>query len=84
MRYARPDPVTGIRPHALWHKHVHNVDLDPMQVLKMQEMDAQSVASKYRLKKAVIAAVSLALFAVAAVFAVVKLGFSMQTRQGRR
>lgn len=39
MRYARPDPDTGIRPHALWHKHVHNVDLDPMQVLKMQEMD---------------------------------------------
>ena len=39
MRFARPDPVTGIRPHALWHKHVHNVDLDPMQVLKMQEMD---------------------------------------------
>lgn len=39
MRYARPDPVTGIRPHALWHKHVHNVDLDPMQVLKMQQMD---------------------------------------------
>ena len=39
MRYARPDPVTGIRPHALWHKHVHNVDLDPMQVLKCIEMD---------------------------------------------
>lgn len=39
MLYARPDPVTGIKPHALWHKHVHNVDLDPMQVLKMQEMD---------------------------------------------
>lgn len=39
MRYARPDPVTGISPHALWHKHVHNVDLDPMQVLKMQQMD---------------------------------------------
>ncbi|OAM32854.1 hypothetical protein A7P96_01400 [Eikenella sp. NML03-A-027] len=39
MRYARPDPVTGIKPHALWHKHVHNVGLDPMQVLKMQEMD---------------------------------------------
>ena len=39
MRYARPDPVTGIRPHALWHKHVHHVDLDPMQVLKMQQMD---------------------------------------------
>lgn len=39
MLYARPDPVTDIKPHALWHKHVHNVDLDPMQVLKMQEMD---------------------------------------------
>lgn len=39
MRYAMPDQVTGIKPHALWHKHVHNVDLDPMQVLKMQEMD---------------------------------------------
>ncbi|WP_230368794.1 hypothetical protein [Paludibacterium denitrificans] len=39
MRYARPDPMTGIKPHALWAKHVHNVDLDPMQVLKMQEMD---------------------------------------------
>ncbi|WP_024303310.1 hypothetical protein [Pseudogulbenkiania sp. MAI-1] len=39
MRYARPDPVTGIKPHALWAKHVHNVDLDAMQVLKMQEMD---------------------------------------------
>ena len=25
--------------HALWHKHVHNVDLDPMQVLKCMEMD---------------------------------------------
>jgi hypothetical protein len=25
--------------HALWHKHVHNVDLDPMQVLKCIEMD---------------------------------------------
>lgn len=25
--------------HALWHKHVHNVELDPMQVLKMVEMD---------------------------------------------
>ncbi len=39
MRYAKPDPETGVRPHALWHKHVHNVDLDPMQCLKMQEMD---------------------------------------------
>jgi hypothetical protein len=25
--------------HALWHKHVHNVELDPMQILKMCEMD---------------------------------------------
>jgi hypothetical protein len=25
--------------HAAWHKHVHNVDLDPMQVLKMIQMD---------------------------------------------
>lgn len=25
--------------HALWHKHVHGVTLDPMQVLKMLEMD---------------------------------------------
>lgn len=25
--------------HASWHKHVHNVDLDPVQVLKMIEMD---------------------------------------------
>lgn len=39
MRYARPDPETGLRPHAIWHKHVHNVTLDPVQVLKMIEMD---------------------------------------------
>ena len=26
--------------HALWHKHVHNVELDPVQVLKCLEMDA--------------------------------------------
>lgn len=25
--------------HGLWHKHVHNVELDPAQVLKMIEMD---------------------------------------------
>lgn len=25
--------------HALWHKHVHNVELDAVQVLKMIEMD---------------------------------------------
>jgi hypothetical protein len=39
MRFAVPDAETGIKPHALWHKHVHNVELDPMQVLKMHEMD---------------------------------------------
>lgn len=39
MQFAHPDPVTGLRPHALWHKHVHNVELDPVQVLKMIEMD---------------------------------------------
>jgi hypothetical protein len=39
LRFADPDPRSGIRPHALWHKYVHNVELDPMQVLKMQEMD---------------------------------------------
>lgn len=40
MRYAGVDPATGLRPHALWHKHVHNVELDPVQCLKMVEMDA--------------------------------------------
>lgn len=25
--------------HAAWHKHLHDVDLDPVQVLKMTEMD---------------------------------------------
>ncbi|MGL5182755.1 hypothetical protein [Herbaspirillum huttiense] len=25
--------------HALWHKHVHGVDLDPVQILKQIEMD---------------------------------------------
>lgn len=39
MKFARPDPETGLRPHALWHKFVHNVTLDPVQVLKMVEMD---------------------------------------------
>lgn len=42
MRFAKPDPVSGIRPHALWHKHVHNANLDPMQVLRMIEMDQHS------------------------------------------
>ncbi len=32
MRFAVPDPDTGIRPHALWHKHIHNVELDPMHI----------------------------------------------------
>ena len=31
MRYAHD--------HALWHKHIHNVELDSMQVLKMLAMD---------------------------------------------
>ncbi|WFC43188.1 hypothetical protein [Pseudoxanthomonas sp. SE1] len=31
MRYAHD--------HALWHKHIHNVTLDPVQVLKCIEMD---------------------------------------------
>ncbi len=31
MRYAHD--------HALWHKHIHNVNLDPVQVLKCLEMD---------------------------------------------
>ena len=39
LRFATPDPSTGLKPHALWHKHVHNVELDPMQILKMVEMD---------------------------------------------
>lgn len=39
LRFATPDQATGLRPHALWHKHVHNVELDPVQVLKMVEMD---------------------------------------------
>jgi hypothetical protein len=25
--------------HALWHKYVHNVELDPVQILKMNEME---------------------------------------------
>ena len=27
--------------HAMWHKHVHNVELDAMQILKMIDMDEQ-------------------------------------------
>ena len=39
LRFAGADPVTGLKPHALWHKHIHNVELDAIQVLKMAEMD---------------------------------------------
>lgn len=39
MKFAKPDPDTGCQPHALWHKHVHNTNLDPVQCLKMMEMD---------------------------------------------
>lgn len=39
QRFAAADPRTGLKPHALWHKHVHNVELDAVQVLKMIEMD---------------------------------------------
>jgi hypothetical protein len=28
--------------HAMWHKYIHNVELDPVQVLKMNEMDRDS------------------------------------------
>lgn len=40
QRFAQPDPETGLRPHALWHRHVHDVTLDAMQILKMSQMDA--------------------------------------------
>jgi hypothetical protein len=39
MKFAVADEATGLKPHALWHKHVHNVELDPLQCLKMAEMD---------------------------------------------
>ncbi|WP_150142390.1 hypothetical protein [Candidatus Enterovibrio escicola] len=26
--------------HSMWHKHIHNVKLDPVQLLKMEEMDS--------------------------------------------
>src|SRR3546814_2454884 len=36
--------------HARWHKHVHNVELDAMQLLKMEEMDryAQTIDNSCR------------------------------------
>lgn len=39
LRFGRTDPNTGLRQHALWHKHVHGVTLDAAQILKMHEMD---------------------------------------------
>jgi hypothetical protein len=51
MRYAVPDPRTGLRPHGLWHKHVHNVDLDPVQCLKMAEMDAHPNTVDYSCRR---------------------------------
>ena len=38
MEYAAVQPETGTPNFALWHKHVHGADLDPMQVLKMASM----------------------------------------------
>ena len=51
MKFALPDAVTGIRPHALWHKYVHNVELDPVQVLKMQEMDEHANTVDYSCRR---------------------------------
>ncbi|WP_457394931.1 hypothetical protein [Roseateles sp. P5_E1] len=51
MRFAQPDPVTGLRPHALWHKHVHNVELDPVQCLKMVEMDAHRKTADFSCRR---------------------------------
>lgn len=51
MRFALPDPETGLRPHALWHKHVHGVTLDPMQCLKMAEMDLHRATVDYSCRR---------------------------------
>ena len=37
--------------HALWHKYVHNVDLDPAQVLKMIEMDEHPKTIDYSCRR---------------------------------
>lgn len=50
-RFAAPDPETGIRPHALWHKHVHDTTLDPVQVLRMVEMDAHRNTVDYSCRR---------------------------------
>lgn len=37
--------------HAAWHKHVHNVDLDPAQILKMIEMDQHRNSIDYSCRR---------------------------------
>lgn len=37
--------------HALWHKHIHNVDLDSMQVLKCLEMDQHKNTIDYSCRR---------------------------------
>ena len=37
--------------HALWHKHVHNVELDAAQVLKMEEMDREPFTIDYSCRR---------------------------------
>lgn len=37
--------------HAMWHKHVHNVELDSVQVLKMIEMDAHRNTIDYSCRR---------------------------------
>lgn len=49
QRYAKPRH--GLKPHALWHKHVHNVELDAVQVLKMLEMDRHRYTVDYSCRR---------------------------------
>ena len=37
--------------HALWHKHIHNVDLDAMQVLKCLDMDKANNTVDYSCRR---------------------------------
>lgn len=37
--------------HARWHKYVHNVDLDPVQILKMMEMRANANTIDYSCRR---------------------------------
>lgn len=37
--------------HGMWHKHVHNVELDPVQLLKMEEMDANPNTVDYSCRR---------------------------------